>query len=409
MIKFWLWLGGCSASINVKHKVLNYFGSPKEVFFAEEKDFGDLDWLSAKDKEAFLSKKLTKAYEILDLCGEKKVDIITFQDARYPERLRNIYDPPLVLYVKGRLPAIDEQAAIAVVGTRGATPYGIKSAQRLGYEMARAGALIVSGLAAGIDSSAAIGAIKAGKQVVGVLGCSIDEVYPKSNEHLYDDVEQIGALVSEYPPGYPIKRENFPARNRIVSGLSVGVVVIEAPERSGALITAGIALEQGRELFVVPGNVDSANSMGSNRLLSESAAKAVITAGDVLIEFEGLFPWKLKPRKAPDSRYLGIDKDANHSVSENENPTNGQGNLKKVIDKKKDKGYIDLQEQLEGLSEDELSLVSNMSKVPKHIDDIIDACGLPANRVLAAMTMLQIKGHVAEHKGKKFSLIIIKK
>lgn len=410
MIKYWIWLASiCSAQVRTKHKMLGIYSSPKEIFFAPENDIGGIDWLSTRDKSALLEKNLSKVYEILERCNEKEIDVVTIQDARYPERLRNIDDPPLVLYVKGRLPAVDEEAAIAIVGTRGATPYGLSNSQRLGYELARAGALVVSGLATGIDSGAAIGAVKAGKPVIGVLGCAIDDVYPKNNVELYGDVEQVGALVSEYPPGYPIKKENFPARNRIISGLSVGVVIIEAPARSGALITASLALEQGRELFVLPGNVDSKASMGSNRLLSESAAKAVVSGKDILVEFEGLFPWKLRARKSPDSKYLSEIEMPDNAKKSGENTMFSQGNSKKVIDKVEDKRYIDLREQLEGLSEDELALVSHITRLPKHIDDIIELSGLPVSRALAAMTMLQLKGHVAEHNGKRFSLIIIKK
>lgn len=410
MIKYWIWLGSvCSASVRMKLKMLSRCGSPKDVFFCAETDINEMDWLPNHEKSAFLSKDLSKAYEILQQCGEKNIEIITIQDAKYPERLRNIENPPLVLYIKGNLPAVDEEAAIGIVGTRKATPYGLKSAQRLGYELARAGALVVSGLAAGIDSSAAIGAIKAGKPVIGVLGCNIDDIYPKYNGNLYEDVKQTGALVSEYPPGYPINGRNFPERNRIISGLSVGVAVIEAPARSGALITASLALEQGRELFVVPGNVDSSTSMGSNRLLSESAAKVVTNASDILVEFEGLFPWKLKTDRIPDSRYLGDTDAEKNSKTDAKSVKNSQAISKKVIDKAKNKSYIDLREQLEGLSEDELKLISHITKLPKHIDDIIESSGMPVSNALSAMTMLQLKGHVAEHNGKRFSLIIIKK
>lgn len=410
MLKYWIWMSSvCTADVKTKLKVLKYFGAPKEVFFACEADLRKLDFISNKDASTFADKRLHRAYEILEQCAEKNIDVMTIQDARYPERLRNIDNPPLVLYVKGRLPAVDEEAAIAIVGTRHCTPYGTKNARRIGYELARAGALVVSGLAAGIDSSGALGAIEAGCPVVGVLGCNIDEVYPKSNVRLYDDVQQVGALVSEYPPGHKGGRMNFPARNRIISGLSAGVVIIEAPERSGALITASLALEQGRELFVVPGNIDSDASKGSNKLLSESAAKAVISSKDVLSEFEGLFSWKLRPNKDPDSLYLQED-------SANKTDRGGAGfvkksdtNEQKMIDREKDKGYIDLREQLEGLSDDELIVVSKISASPEHIDDIIELCGIPASRVLSAMTMLQIKGHVTEYTGKRFSLNIIKK
>jgi DNA processing protein len=214
---------------------------------------------------------------------------MTLHDGDYPARLTNIPDPPLVLYIRGRLPALDEEAAVAVVGTRSCTPYGLKAAERIGYELARHGCLVVSGLARGIDSAAAKGTLRAGGRVVGVVGSGLDIVYPPENKKLFDDVAAVGAIVSEYPPGSPAAPRHIPQRNTVMSGLSVGVTVIEAPEKSGALITATHALEQGRDVFAIPGNVDSPACKGSNNLLREGAV-LVTTGREIAEEYAALFP-----------------------------------------------------------------------------------------------------------------------
>lgn len=193
------------------------------------------------------------------------------QDAAYPGRLKNIYDPPCLLYVKGRLPVFDEELAVAVVGTRDCTPYGVACAEKLGYGLTCGGAVVVSGLAKGIDAAATRGALRAGGVTVGVVGNGLDIRYPYESGYLYEDVAAAGALLSEYPPGARPAKAHFPARNRILSGLSAATLVVEAPERSGALITAGTAMEQGREVFAVPGPIDAPASAGCNRLIQDGA------------------------------------------------------------------------------------------------------------------------------------------
>ena len=248
--------------------------------------------------------------------------------------------------------------------------------------------------------------------MVGVLGCGIDVVYPRSNARLYADITQVGALVTEYPPGTEPFKINFPQRNRIISGLSESVVVVEAPKKSGALITAGLALEQGRDVFAVPGNVDAYNSQGCNQLLSEGAIYAR-DAVDLLRPLADRFPEKIKLGRAADAKYLTVAEPAAapdlQDGFEEPDAVKNERPAKKIIDKGRDKSYIDLKEQLENLSEDELAVVKALSKTPTHVDDVIAAAGIPASRTMAALTMLTIRGHVAEHTGKRFSLIIIQK
>ena len=422
-LKYWVWLSALTGLRPKKRfDLLGTFGDPEKVYFASELLLRENLNLSDAELKLVMDKSLDRAGEILEKCQAENISVISFQDASYPQTLKNIYDPPVVLYTKGRLPAMDEQAATAVVGTRKATPYGIKMARTLGYEITKCGGLVVTGLAEGIDSAAAEGALRAGGACVGVLGCAIDDVFPKWNDLLYGDVAAAGALVSEYPPGEAISKKNFPERNRIISGLSLGVTVIEAPAKSGALITASFALEQGREVFAVPGNADAPNCVGSNQLIRDGAL--LVTKGwDILEDFARQFPDKLSETDAQPT--AAHDKDESETVGfynakrRDEPQTNaaetGKGFAKlrvkterKMIDNLKKREYIDLHEQLSGLSERQLAVVSVLKEKSMHIDDIIDRSGLSAPAVLSELTVLQIKGFVSQEPGKRFTLNIVK-
>lgn len=402
-LSYWVWFSerkGLRAE--TREKLLDTFDSPKMLYFAAEKDLASLD-LRDNELETLRDKSLSEAQSILRRCTESDVHIITIRDAAYPNRLRNIYDPPLLLYVLGRLPVVDDCAAIAIVGTRKATPYGIKMGRRMGYELTKGGALIVSGLAEGVDSAGAEGALRAGGKCIGVLGTGIDQIYPSFNRTLFEDVKSVGALVSEYPPGAPIQRGTFPRRNRILSGLSCGVVVIEAPEKSGALITASRALEQGRDLFVVPGNADSPNCAGSNSLLKD-CAKAVTCGADVLCEYTDLYE---------DVRLLSnaeakIPQEQDPETERKEPQPSAKGEkglfLFRRPKPKTEHTVTDVKTVLEGLSERQLKLVAVMTEPSMHIDDIIERSGLSASEALSEMTMLEIEGVVTQESGKRFSL-----
>ena len=423
-LKYWVWL---SAMTGLKPKkrfeLLNAFGDPEKIYFADERLLRERLNLSDIERTLVMDKSLIRANEILDKCHQDNISIVSYQDVSYPQRLKNIFDPPVVLYIKGRLPAMDEQAAIGVVGTRKATPYGIKLARKMGFEITKCGGLVVTGLAEGIDSAAAEGALRAGGACVGVLGCAIDDIFPRWNDVLYGDVMLAGTLVSEYPPGDTINKKNFPERNRIISGLSLGVTVIEAPLRSGALITASLALEQGREVFAVPGNADAPNCFGSNELISEGAQ--LVTKGwDVLAGFAQQYPEKLTPLDSKKIAVISDEEQANEGFYEAHrkqeqrvnSPETGKGFAKlrvktdrKRIDNAKEREYIDLQEQLAGLSERQLKIVSVMDEKSKHIDDIIELTGLSAPEVLSELTILQIKSFVTQENGKRFTLNIVRR
>ena len=310
------------------------------------------------------------------------------QDAEYPGRLKNIYDPPCLLYVKGTMPLFDEEVAVAVVGTRKCTPYGIACAEKLSYGLASGGAVVVSGLAKGIDTAALRGALRAGGMAVGVVGNGLDVCYPRENRYLYEDVASAGVLLSEYPPGTEPAASHFPVRNRILSGLSLATLVVEAPERSGALITAETALEQGRDVFVVPGPIDAVNSVGCNRLLQQGAGVA-IDAWDILREYQGRFPDKLRGEKA---RETPITLGYQARQKEEAKPVPPSFSLSKS----------DLT-----LTDDQIALLRLLSAEDAAlVDDLIEESGIPARRVLSALTMLEIDQLVTQHSGKRYTRAI---
>lgn len=210
-------------------------------------------------------------------------ELISIQDAIYPSRLREIYDPPLTLFAIGNT-ALLATNAIAIVGTRRPTPYGMAAGERLSADLARAGLTIVSGMARGIDSAAHQAALKEDGNTIAVLGCGVDILYPANNRKLYEDIATKGLLISEFPMGAPAFPQNFPIRNRIVSGLSIGVVIVEGAQYSGSAITAKLAMDQGREVFAVPGNITSKMSWGPNLLIKEGGAKLVQEWSDVTNE-----------------------------------------------------------------------------------------------------------------------------
>ena len=297
-----------------------------------------------------------------------------------------------------------------MVGPRRASAYGLTAAKRMGYQIARCGGIVVSGMAAGIDAMAMRGALTAGGSVVGVLGCGADMVYPLSNRSLFADTVRYGCILSEFPPGTPPHKWNFPKRNRIISGLSCGVLVVEAPEKSGALITARQAADQGRDVFVVPGNIDVDTFVGSNRLLRDGAI-AVSSGWDILSEYEGHFPGKIRRfDKAsgltayPDEVENPPAKVAQKPARPKEKPVRKVKTDKKVIDNGASTPYIDLNDILPGLSPDEQSIVTAIGNDQRLVDDIIAETGLSAGKVLAMLTLLEVKGVVKRLPGRQVKL-----
>jgi len=419
-LEYWIWFSGLRGlRSGTKRTLLERFETPKGIWFAEEKALRTVEGILPEELEALLTRTPGDTARILRRCEEEDVEILTMQDAAYPERLRILPDPPGVLYIKGHLPAVDAEPVIGVVGTRQSTPYGDKMARTISYEIASRGGIVCTGLAGGIDSRAAEGALLAGGKVIGVLGVPINEVYPGYNTRLYQDVQASGALVSEYPPDAGGSRKWFPQRNRIIAGLSLGVVVVEAPLRSGALITASRALDYGRDVFAVPYNADAENGKGGNGLLREGAILAE-NGWDVLKEYEARFPDRIRSTGGgtlPEERTLPTQNQelAPEKTAPASPDTEGKSFFKfRVPVRRREKPkpaaapVSGLEEQLASLNETQLKIVGVMEHETMHVDDIIDLTHLPASAVLSELTMLQIKGFVRQEPGKRFTLNISK-
>lgn len=375
-LKYWVWLS-CIGGVRpwAKYRLCEALGGPDRIFFGEEKDLAAVDGIQSGEIRRLMDKSMDRAGRAVAYCLEHNIEIITIQDAEYPERLRNIPDPPVVLYIRGKLPPVDDHTVLGVVGTRKATPYGIRMAGKIGRELGEAGAIVVSGLAEGCDSAAMEGALLVGGTSIGVLGTAINEIYPAKNRKLFDDVRTRGALVSEYPPEMRTYPADFKARNRIITGLSLGVVVAEAPVRSGTRNTVEHALEQGRDVFAVPGNADAAACAGCNDLIAQGAV--VATCGeDVLREYAGRYDLVAhKPTAIP---------------------------IKKEIDKPRDIVYIDA-DSLEGLPTAQRKVLRVMTRPDMHADEIIEAVGMSAAETLAALTMLQVTGYIDQGAGRRYT------
>jgi len=295
---------------------------------------------------------------------EKKQIRFTFPgDDRYPKLLAEIPDPPSVLYYIGKIEP-DPELSIAMVGSRHPTKYGIEVAKRFGYELASAGALVVSGLAEGIDACVARGALDAKHAVcptLAVLGCGVDVVYPKANERLYDEIIERGAVVSEFLPGTQVERYHFPIRNRVMSGLAHGTLVIEAAERSGTSITAGYAHDQGRDVFAVPGRIGDEMSAGPNGMIARGEAKAVFSPEEILSEYACL-----------------------HIAAETRPPAN-------VV-------------LLSSLPEDQRAICRLLKSGEMSFDDLCDALALPIGTMNACLTELQFSGIVQVLPGRRYAI-----
>jgi len=356
---YWIWLAGKQGIGAARAKALiEYFGTPENVYNSRYNDYRDIKGLNKSHLNELMDKDLSPSESIILKCQKLGYKILTISDDEYPQRLRNIYDPPLVLYIRGTLPKIDDMHVVGVVGTRRCTPYGVKNAQTTGYKLSQNGFVVVTGLAEGIDTAATRGALKGITPTVGVIGCGPDLVFPAHNRELFEEVALSGAVISEYSPGTPAVPGHFPSRNRIISGLSNGVAVIEAPARSGALITTERAMEEGRDVFVLPGNVDAATCAGSNRLLCEGAIP-FITPEDIMAQYIVSH----KRTKKPFDNNVAVD-------------------------------YIDLDKLTDKLNDNSKAIMKLVAKGLATEDEIIENTNIDAPNILSALTLLELDGYL---------------
>ncbi len=406
-LKYWLWLTGRFGLSPLRTaQLLEQFGSPEQIYFADAGEFDLVEGLSAGARKSLADKNLDDTDKVLTQCDKLGIRLLTIQDSTYPDCLKNIPDSPLVLYYKGKLPDFDRELTIGMVGARDCSTYGETMAARLGLELARAGAVVISGIAQGIDSHAIKGALSGGGTVVSVLAGGIDIPYPWSSRFLYEDVAVAGALISEYPPGTPHKGTHFPIRNRIISGLSDGVVAVEGKEKGGTMITMDLALEQNRDTFAVPGPADAPMSAGTNRLIRLGWAKLVTTGGDILSEYEGRRPLRRVRPLEPEEESQRLE--AARKEPRVSAPPAAQSD-KKEVDNAPDRAYIDWKSARELFTDDERDILLALSKKDLLPDEIIEHTQIPARRVMSALTVLQVRGYVDEAAGKRFRTLSLLK
>jgi DNA processing protein len=339
--------------------LVKHFGSPEKVLSVSKAELAELPDIGPVIASSIKSKvDWKKAEEQLELLEKNKVQIVTFRDENYPENLLSIYDPPPFLFVKGEIRKEDRNA-VAIVGCRSASLYGKRITERIGRELARRGITIVSGLARGIDSIGHLSALKENGRTLAVFGSGLDIIYPRENRKLTERIKPSGAILSEFFLGTKPEAPNFPRRNRVISGLSLGVVIVEAGTKSGALLTAHCALDQNREVFAIPGNLGAKNSEGTNELIKQGA-KLVTSVEDILEEL------KITTREGKSCPSVLTEEDLSH------------------------------------LSETEKNIFKLISDEPHHIDKVATQASVSVPQALSALLSLELKGLVKQLSGKMF-------
>lgn len=345
-------------------RLLNSFGSIEKVLLARSAEIASVEGFSSESARKFVEHR-----ESVDLDGERKkaedhgVRVIDCEDPQYPQLLKEIYDPPVVLYLKGKVPE-RFQAGLAIVGTRNPSVYGRENAKKFSFQLAYAGVPVISGLARGIDTFAHQGALAAQGKTYAVMGCGLLTCYPSENQSLFDKIAEESCLISEFPMETKPDRQTFPMRNRIVSGMSHGVLVVEAGVQSGSLITARMALDQGRQVYAIPGRIDHAEAKGCHQLLRQGA-KLVEGVEDILQEMDLLIPEAPKPM------------------------------TREILEILPDSGTPEENLIMEVLRGEEL-----------HLDVLIQKTGLPSAKVSSTLLRLEIKKHVQQLPGQYFIRIV---
>lgn len=394
--EYWIWLQKTLGTGNSYDELLQYFGNPERLYESGKKAWLESGLFSEKTLEKLISSSPSETYHVIKACQDNGWHIVTYEDECYPALLRQIKNYPLVLYVYGDKEVLKTQLAIGIVGTRNATEYGSQAAMNLSYNLASAGAVIVSGGALGIDSCAHEGAIKAGGKTIAVLGNGLGSSYLRQNEKLRDSIAQNGAVITELLPFTDPSRTTFPVRNRLISGISRGLLVVEAGEKSGSLITAGYAAEQGRDIFAVAGSIFSNGYNGTNNLIRDGA-KSVFSANDILGVYAERF-----------SRYININTTAERLAETVKQVYEKPAEIKeKKIEKKEETKNAVLPEIPDFLSDNAKKLAQFISEEEKTADKLSDDSGMSISDVLSALTELEMFSVIEMHSGKRYTLKLI--
>lgn len=388
--EFWIWLQN---TLGVKARVddiLAYFKTPKNLYEAGETEWRLSGVLTFNQIQRLADSSLDGAFEIMEQCLKYRIKIITPHHDDFPKGLKDLNDMPTVLYTWGDLSRIRDTVCISIVGTRKATQGSLEVTKNLSASLANAGATVVSGGALGIDTAAHTGALYAQGKTVAVLGCGLLSPYLLENRPLRQRIARTGAVVSEFPPTKGADRTTFPIRNRIISGMSVGTVVIEAGERSGSLITASLAISQGRDVFAVPGDMVSSCYNGANKLIQDGA-RPIFCAKDVLEEYSYIYPDILDLSKAQVPIFSSQQK--RQTNAQNQGLKSQAMAQQKPVAKK---ALVD------SLSKTACSIYAQFGDEPLHINDIAQQTNIEINAILSALTELEILGYISLVQGRKY-------
>lgn len=384
---YWVWLAeALGYASKYSAEVLGHFGSAENVFKADKNSLSFLKIASKRIINNLCDKSLIKAQKIVEICKRSDIEIIPFNSSVFPENLREIPTPPVLLYAKGDTRLLNEEVSLCIVGPRKVSTYGKKAAFSLAARLALCGFTIVSGGALGCDSAAHKGALSVKGKTICFLGAGHNSNYLKANKPLRDEIEKSGLLVSEFAPEYSASKFTFPIRNRLLAALTLGTIVIEAGEKSGALITANVAADFGKDVFVIPGNPNDEHYKGSNSLLRDGA-KPLLELADVVTEYLLKFPHKIKPEKAYSVKIsMGSEKEAPKIQKNAEKPIK----TKKIIQ--------------ESLSKNAKLVYNYLDKQIFYVDDLAEL-SLTDSEILASLTELEIFGYIKAQPGGKYTLV----
>lgn len=393
---YWIWLSvAAGPGTSLPQRLFNRFSSdPKIIYNAEKEDYSGLR-ASRGQLNALCDKSLDFAQEILDWCKEHKVNILCYDDSRYPKRLRDIPDPPIVLYYIGELYDIDSKVCLAGVGTRKMTRYGRDCAYTFCYDLARSGVIVVSGLAAGIDTVCHRAALDAGGKTISVIGCRISKVYPPENRDIMREIARKGLLMTEFHPFFKTAPSNFPKRNRIISGLCQGTIVFEADNASGSLITASHAIKQGRRVYSLPGRIGEDGALGTNELIRENGATLISRVSDILNDYAELYD--INPKLSPyDYSSVAFNKDSYRKKREAPS-ANSQHDVDdtRVLSSEHTK-EPDIKDPLQKKIYDMLSCDN-----PTALEELMIQ-NADISEIMSALTMLEIFGYITMNPGNTY-------
>lgn len=405
---YWVWLSQLFAYGSEKpNEIRRLYEALQDFYLLTNEQMLSLGFLTEKDVRNIKKSSLESAQKIIDDCARLKIKIVTFADKDFPNRLRVIYGPPMVLYVIGDISGLDDEVIITIVGTRKCTDYTQTATEFLAFELAKAGAIVVSGCAVGIDTAAHRGAIKAGGRTIGILGCGMDVDYPATSHDLKVRMVKKGALITELPPGTGVASGIFPIRNRIMAALSLGVLVTHAPLRSGSLITVEHALEQGKDVFCLPPySIFDAQFAGVIKYIRDGAIP-VFCAKDILLEYFGTYPEKLD-----ENQIIGNYINQKRFENRPEKPKKSKvTNIHPTVQSKPEdmeQRQQEIREQQKSIAvlfdENQLLVYNSLMLVPKYIDEISTEINLKVGDVLCALTELEIAGVTESLAGRRYAL-----